>query len=283
MEPQFKPDLHCHSHFSDGKHSPEQVLAKAVANKISHLAITDHDCVEACRHLPVPAPLTLVPGVEISCQWDSKEIHLVGLCIDIDDAGLTALLARQQDVRRERLRRYDSNLQKLGIHGLQEWVGQQACIAITRTHIADFLVAGKHSKNHQKAFKQYLSRRGKAWVSADWCSIDEAVATLHAAGGIAVLAHPGRYPLGRSRLRQLLTDFCAAGGDGMETSYANIEPQVRTRLAELATEFNLYQSLGSDFHSEEAHWTDIGKFPALGEAAKKNAIWLHPRWHSFKD
>lgn len=283
MESIFKPDLHCHSHFSDGKHSPDDVLQKALANQVSHLSITDHDCVEAYRHLQVPEALTVVPGVEISCQWQTREIHLVGLCLDIDNPDLSALLARQQQTRRQRLLDFDSNLQKLGIHGLQQWIEQQSCIAITRTHIADFLVANKHSKNHQKAFKQYLSRRGKAYVAGQWCSIDEAVQAIHAAGGVVVLAHPGRYPLGRSRLRELLTDFAAAGGDGMETSYANIEPQMRNRLAELAIEFDLYQSLGSDFHSDQAHWTDIGKFPAFGESAKKNAIWLHPRWHLFQD
>ena len=100
-----------------------------------------------------------------------------------------------------------------------------------------------------------------------------------AAGGIAILAHPGRYPLSKRKLEALIDVFQAAGGDGMEVSYGNIDPDMRQRLGALAISKQLFCSAGSDFHDSDASWTDLGKYPPLDLETKKNAIWLHPRWH----
>ncbi len=278
-----KADLHCHSYYSDGKHSPDFLVQRAQERGLTHLAVTDHDCLQAHHEISSTSELRIIPGIELSTDWLGLEIHVVGIGVDIADAALLALVEAQQERRRERMANFDSRLSALGITGLQSYLAGLPCHAFTRTHVADFLVAGGHSKNHQKAFKRYLARRGKIYVPAHWVDLKTGVETLRAAGGIAVLAHPGRYPLSRSKLQALISDFRAAGGEAMETSYANIDPTMRNRLAELALSAELYTSQGSDFHSDQAHWTDLGRFPDLGEQAKKNAIWLHPRWHFSAD
>ena len=278
----MKADLHTHSHYSDGKHAPEFLRQRALEVGLTHLAVTDHDCLAALDELQTTSELTIVPGLELSCQWQEREIHVVGLCVATRHAGLQNLIASQQGRRRERLAEMALRLEALGIGGLTDYLASLPCQAQTRTHVADFLVTGGHCKNHQKAFKQYLAKRGKVFVPAKWCDLATAVQTIRAADGIAVLAHPGRYPLSRGKLGQLIQDFVAAGGEALEVSYSNIDPNSRKHLISLAQDAGLWISQGSDFHDRAAHWTDLGKFPDPGPEAKKNAIWLHPRWHCFE-
>ncbi|NQV68803.1 MAG: PHP domain-containing protein [Pseudohongiella sp.] len=278
----MKVDLHCHSYFSDGKQAPEFLVQRAIENKVSHLAITDHDCTAAldliANHL---TELTIINGVEISCQWNSMEIHIVGLLIDPASGDLRELLSSQQQQRKLRMQAMDEKLRSLGTDGLLSYFENLPCISYTRSHVADFLVAEKVCKNRQKAFKSHLGKRGKIYVGSNWCSLAEAIACIQSAGGIAVLAHPGRYPLSWRKLETLVDDFKDYGGEALEGSYSNIDPNSRKRLCELALAKSLYLSGGSDFHDRAAHWTDIGKFPALDQQALKNAIWLHPKWHSL--
>jgi predicted metal-dependent phosphoesterase TrpH len=275
-----KADLHCHSHFSDGKHSPEFLLQRAADNGISHLAITDHDCLDCHQQtLASAAGLTLIPGVEISCNWENREIHVVGLGVDASAGDLTRSLETQQAKRQARILAMHDMLVSLGINGLDQHMDSLPAVSWTRSHVAEFLVDNGHCKNWDKAFKRYLGRRGKIWVPIAWLELAEAIELIRQAGGIAVLAHPGRYSLSRRKLQQLAEAFRLAGGEGLEGSYGNIDPVMRRQLCELAMEQGLYISQGSDFHNADRHWTDLGKMPNLDTAAIKNAIWDHPRWH----
>lgn len=272
-------DLHCHSHFSDGQHPPQFLLDRAVANNVTHLAITDHDCLLNCSELKVPPGLTLVPGLEISASWRAMEIHIVGLSIDAESKPLQDFVSRQQQLRRDRISAMDKKLSGQNISGLLDYLQSKPCISWTRGHVAEFLVSKGHVKDMQRAFKRFLRPGGSAHVAAQWPEIGEAIAAIQQASGIAVLAHPGRYGLTRSKLGRLMDDFQQDGGDAIEVSYGSINHVQRTSLITMTQERGLYASAGSDFHSAERQWTDIGKFPALGSAAIKNAIWAHPRWH----
>ncbi|MBQ87063.1 MAG: hypothetical protein CMQ16_11745 [Gammaproteobacteria bacterium] len=272
-------DLHCHSHFSDGQHPPQFLLDRAVANNVTHLAITDHDCLLNCSELKVPPGLTLVPGLEISASWRAMEIHIVGLSIDAESKPLQDFVSRQQQLRRDRISAMDKKLSGQNISGLLDYLQSKPCISWTRGHVAEFLVSKGHGKDMQRAFKRFLRPGGSAHVAAQWPEIGEAIAAIQQASGIAVLAHPGRYGLTRSKLGRLMDDFQQDGGDAVEVSYGSINYVQRTSLITMTQERGLYASAGSDFHSAERQWTDIGKFPALGSAAIKNAIWAHPRWH----
>ena len=277
----MKADLHCHSHFSDGKQSPSFLLQRATKNGLTHLALTDHDCTDGLASLQREAEeLTIINGVELSCLWNTMEIHIVGLFIDPTNSGMEKLLASQQAQRENRAQAIDKNLQKLGTPGLMSYLQSLPCTAYTRSHIADFLVQEKVCKNKQKAFKTHLGKRGRVYVAASCCSLNEGVTAILNASGIAVVAHPGRYSLSKTKLGLLLDDFKACGGEAIEGSYSNIDPTTKAYLSKLAEEKSLYLSVGSDFHDAAATWTDIGKFPALDQQAIKNAIWLHPKWHS---
>ena len=198
----MKADLHCHSHFSDGQHPPQFLLDRAVANNVTHLAITDHDCLLNCSELKIPPGLTLVPGLEISASWRAMEIHIVGLGIDAESKPLQDYVCRQQQLRRDRISAMDKKLSRQNISGLLEYLQSKPCVSWTRSHVAEFLVADGHAKDMQRAFKRFLGPGGSAFVAAQWPEMDEAIAAIQQASGIAVLAHAGRYGLTRSKLEQ---------------------------------------------------------------------------------
>jgi hypothetical protein len=279
----MKADLHCHSYFSDGKHSPEFLIKLAAQNHVTHLAITDHDCVTVDPQLSEAArPLQLISGVEISCQWTDREIHLVGLAFDPANGALLAALAKQRQQRLDRAHRMADNLGEIHSSGLKSYLDSLPCLAYTRTHIADYLVQAKLCKSHEQAFKKYLSRRGKIFEAIEWMTLETAVRLIHDAGGVTVIAHPSRYGFTRTKLKKLLADFAQHKGTGLETSYSNLDPASRAQLTSLAEEMGLMVSSGSDFHSDANHWTSLGKFPVIA-ADTKNAIWNHPRWHVLAD
>ena len=277
----MKADLHCHSHFSDGKQSPSFLLQRAHENGLTHLALTDHDCIDGLDPLQKEAEgISIINGVELSCLWNSMEIHIVGLFIDPSNSSIEKLLASQQAQRKIRAQIIDKNMQKLGIGGLLPYLESLPCTAYTRSHMADFLVQEKVCKNRQKAFKTHLGKRGRVYAAASCCTLEEGVTAILNASGVAVIAHPGRYSLSRTKLNLLVDDFKACGGEALEGSYSNIDPTTKAHLSKLAEEKSLYLSVGSDFHDAAATWTDIGKFPSLDQQGTKNAIWLHPKWHS---
>lgn len=278
----MKVDLHCHSYYSDGKHAPDFLIQRAIQNQVTHLAITDHDCTEALVEVAnTGSELILINGVEISCAWEAIEVHVVGLLFDPQDEDMRGLLASQQEKRRARMLAIDTKLQAMGNEGLMSYLQALPCISYTRSHVADFLVDRGICKSRQKAFKSFLGKGGRLYEAANWCPLQDAVSVINNSGGIAVLAHPGRYPLGKKKLEALADDFANHGGEAIEVSYSNIQQRTMLQLSELCLSKNLYASVGSDFHDAAAHWMDIGRIPLLDQQTKNNAIWLHPRWHSL--
>ena len=273
----MKTDLHCHSHFSDGKHSPSFLVKRAEENKITHLAITDHDFMTATTERN--SKVQIINGVEISCNWQNREIHVVGIGIDHKNHNLESMLCSQQASRHKRVRKINELLIKAGIVGLVAYLDALKCVSVTRSHVADFLILSGASKNRQQAFNRFLGKGGRAYVPATWVSLPEANHAISASGGIAVLAHPSRYKLNSSNLNKLIDSFKQAGGSAIEVSYGGIHPSTKRTLEETALKKDLFMSAGSDFHDANAHWTDIGKFPEISNFAKENVIWRHPKWH----
>lgn len=274
-------DLHSHTWFSDGLLSPHGLMGRAAELGIKQLAITDHDSVAAHRAIAVqdiPGGMHLIAGVELSTLWDNREIHIVGLFIDIEDKPLNELLLRQQDKRRQRAMAIGIKLEKAGITGLTDYLAELPCEAISRNHVADFLIARGHASSKQQAFSKHLGKRGRYHSQADWCSINEAVTAIRAASGIAVVAHPDRYKLNRVKLRRLLTEFTEAGGDALEVSYSNLHPDKMKNLADLCCELDMWASVGSDFHTPHTTWMDLGRVRKLPAHCEDRALWLHPRW-----
>jgi len=279
----MKVDLHCHTHYSDGKHDLSYLKARALDNGLSHLAITDHDCVDALLTAEPVDGLAIIPGVEISCVWENNEIHVVGLCINASDPGLGALLAEQQASRYKRIVKIDEKLRQQGAGELLESLSGLKASVLTRSHVADYLVENGVCASRRKVFKRYLNKGGKAHVPAEWCSMLTAISAIKGAGGIAILAHPGRYPLNRAKLKRLVETFRQLGGEALEASYPNIAPEMKQYLEKLGVEFSMYLSCGSDFHDAAATWTDVGKLPALSAEVAEHVVWQHPVWKARVD
>lgn len=274
----MKLDLHCHSHYSDGKHPANFLIERALENGVTHLAITDHDCTNVHEKLDGSQQLSIIKGVEISCTWQNRELHIVGLCIDTSNSQLKNLLARQQQKRRQRVQQIDAKLVEIGIQGLLPYMSSLPAVAQTRSHVADFLIQQQVCKTRKKVFKQYLNKNGKAYIDALWCSLEEAVEAITSAGGIGVLAHPGRYGLNRSKLSSLVDAFKEAGGEALECTYPSIAIEMQAHLIKLAIDKGIHISSGSDFHDASAAWTDVGKFPWLPTNTLQFGVWHHPMW-----
>ena len=233
-------DLHSHTTASDGRLDAEQLIDRALSFDLDVLAITDHDTVEAlsAAHQYIQdkqLPLQLIDGIEISTVWQNKDIHIVGLNIDRHSEALQALITKQQLHRESRAELIAERLQKATREGVLEEVKVIAGSApITRAHFAKWLVDNGYAKTMQQVFKKYLTRNNPGYVPPTWCSIADAVAAIHAAGGLAVLAHPGRYDLTAKWLKRLLTAFVEAEGDAMEVAQPQQGQQERRNLADYA-------------------------------------------------
>ena len=260
----IKYDLHSHTTHSDGQLTVEELLTRAVDKNIDVFAITDHDTVAAIK----PAqefiqtenlPLSLISGVEISTKWESFEIHIVGLNVDIDNFDLTSLLTQQQQKREVRALEIGARLTKNGFDGIYEQAKELAQDAqITRAHFARALIERGVAKNFPGVFKKYLGRGKTGYVPSNWCNMQTAIEAIHSAGGIAVVAHPGRYQMSNKWLRKLLTEYKSVGGDAMEVAQPQQAPSERQFLGELSREYDLLCSQGSDFHFPTSY-LELGK------------------------
>ncbi|MBF4244978.1 PHP domain-containing protein [Vibrio anguillarum] len=257
-------DLHSHTTSSDGRLSPQALIDRALSFDIEVLAITDHDTTDALTiaHDYInqqQLPITLIDGIEISTVWQNKDIHIVGLNIDSNAQALQQLIEQQKTHRVQRAQLIAQRLQKVTREGVLEEVQAIAGEApITRAHFAKWLVEQGFAKNMQQVFKKFLTRDNPGYVPPSWCSMTDAVEAIHAAGGQAVLAHPGRYDLTTKWLKRLITAFVEAGGDAMEVAQPQQAPQERRNLADYAIQYNLLASQGSDFHYPSP-WMELGR------------------------
>ena len=233
-------DLHCHTTASDGVLSPADLVRRAAEKGVEVLAVTDHDTLDGLDEVRATIkaeqlPLRLVSGVEISSGWEHHEIHIVALGVDEKNPQLVAFLAGQRARREARALEIGRRLEKCQIPGTYEEAKQLAGdAAVTRAHFARVLVARGVADNMQKVFKKYLSRGNKGYVPAEWPGMGEAIEAIHAAGGLAVLAHPSRYNLTAKWIKRLLVAFKAVGGDAMEVSLPQQSPQEPANLGQWA-------------------------------------------------
>ncbi|MBI3432920.1 MAG: PHP domain-containing protein [Hydrogenophilales bacterium] len=260
-------DLHCHSNVSDGVLPPAEVVARAAANGVHALALTDHDDVAgvaAARAAADAAGLMLIPGVEISVSWGGHTVHIVGLRIDPAHPALAAGLYDIRLGRIERARRMGDDLAQSGIAGAYEGAYDYAANKqmVGRTHFARWLVAQGHAPDMRSAFRKFLTRGNPGYVEHEWTTLENAVGWIRASGGMAVIAHPGRYAFNARELHRLLDAFRALGGEGIEVITGSHHPSEYGKFADLARAFGLKASRGADFHAP-GEGIDIGRLPAL--------------------
>jgi predicted metal-dependent phosphoesterase TrpH len=274
-------DLHCHSTVSDGTLEPETLAARAKDRGVELWALTDHDEISG-QHRAMAAALDLalpyLTGTEISVTFAGITVHIVGLGFDPDDATLTAGLAATRGGRRERAMEMSQGLAKVGIKGAYEgaldYVGNPELIS--RTHFARHLVETGVCRDTQEVFRRYLVEGKPGYVPHRWATLRDAVGWITGAGGMAVIAHPGRYKFSANEEFALFTEFKAHGGRGVEVVTGSHTSADFVRYAAMAQEFGLAASRGADFHSPEESHTDLGALPPLpGE--------LTPVWALLQD
>lgn len=255
-------DFHTHTLASDGALAPAELLARASEAGIAMLAVTDHDTVDGYRQIrdtAAAAGVALVSGVELSSQWSGAGVHVVGLGFDVNAPSLVAGIASLQAARAGRAEEIAARLEKRGFSGAL--AGALACAGtsqIGRPHFARWMVDAGHVPDMGVAFDRYLGRGKIGDVKACWPSLASVTGWLAGAGGIAVLAHPLQYRFTRMKLRRLLTDFRAAGGRGLEILSGRQEAAQTAAMARLAADFNLYASVGSDFHRDAPYGPTLG-------------------------
>lgn len=261
-------DLHCHSRVSDGLLAPDELVRRARANGVDLFALTDHDELDGlaqARAEAVRIGLRFIPGVEVSVTWGGETIHVLGLNFDPGDATLAAGLARTRSGRDARAREIGEQLERAGIPhayaGALRHVGNPDLVS--RTHFARYIVEQGVCANVSQVFDRYLSEGLPGYVPHRWATLTEAVGWIRGAGGVAVLAHPGRYRIGEVELWSLMKAFRDAGGEGIEVVCGSHRPDQYAQFERRALEFGFKASRGSDFHAPDEGGVDLGGLPPL--------------------
>jgi hypothetical protein len=278
-------DLHCHSTVSDGLLSPTDLAARAAGRGVKVLALTDHDDIDGLDEARAAAErlgIRLINGVEISVSWRSHTLHIVGLNVDPSYQPLVDGVASVRNGRGERAVKMAESLARSGIGGVLEgayrFAGNPSLIG--RTHFARYLVESGHCKDVSSVFKNYLVKGKPGYVPHQWAALADAVGWITGSGGVAVLAHPGRYTVGRkqmgsSTLRELLREFIDLGGQAIEVVSGSHTPEQYAEFARYAGEFGLLASCGSDFHGPGESYRDLGRLPDF-------PLGCRPVWESWE-
>lgn len=266
-------DFHCHSSVSDGLLPPSEVVRRAAENGVTWLALTDHDdCsgLDAAAGAARECGIDFLNGVEISIEWKAMPIHIVGLGINADGAELKDGLNALRSGRVERARRMADVLAAIAIdnafEGAMRYAGNPNLIS--RAHFARYLVEIGICKDVSSVFRSYLTPGKPGYVDHRWATLAEAVSWITAAGGVAVVAHPGRYRLSGGEMRAFLTEFRELGGQALEVACASHGTDHVLHFARLARYFGFHASRGSDFHGPDESHVDLGRAVALPEDLK---------------
>ena len=273
-------DLHCHSTASDGSLSPQEVVRRAVSNGVDVLALTDHDDTSGLMDASKTARsigLEFINGIELSVSWSHQTIHIVGLHINPESAKLQSGLIKLRQFRNWRGEEIARRLDKKGISGALEGARKFATGNIlSRTHFAHFLQEQGYARDMRHVFKHYLVRGKPGYVPGEWASLEDAMQWIKTAGGIAIIAHPARYRLSATRLRQLMSDFKEQGGAAIEVVSGSHSKDDINNMAVLANRFELAASAGSDFHSPDNQYIDLGRISPIPE--KCTPVWQLDSW-----
>jgi predicted metal-dependent phosphoesterase TrpH len=270
-------DLHCHSVVSDGTLTPEALASRAHANGVQTWSLTDHDEIggqERAKKAAEDLGMQYISGVEISVTWSSQTVHIVGLGIDHTNADLIAGLYQTRNGRTNRAKAIAAQLDQIGIknayEGALEFVGNPELIS--RTHFARFLVDSGVCKDTNEVFANYLIEGKPGFVGHEWANLTDAVNWITQAGGIAVIAHPGRYNYTSLQLDELFSQFKDMGGRGIEVVTGSHTKDEYKTFAKVALQYGFLASRGSDFHSPTERHVDLGALPNL--PSQLQPVWL---------
>ncbi|HVT62224.1 MAG TPA: PHP domain-containing protein [Legionellaceae bacterium] len=260
-------DLHCHSHHSDGLLSPTMLCERAFEAGMKMIALTDHDTTAGVQELMDAAKkydLRVITGIELSVRWKKHDIHILGLNINLNDPVLNEIIEQQNSNRITRAQNIGSALQRCGLENAY----QKACEVaghdrIGRVHFAQILLHEGWVQEPKAAFKRYLGKGKIAYVPSSWINLNDAVNAIKTAGGQAVIAHPLKYGLTRMKLHELIHEFKAEGGEGIEVVSGEMMEEDIQRVSRLCYVFDLLASSGSDYHGEGISRIKLGRQKSL--------------------
>ncbi|APA84487.1 PHP domain-containing protein [Paraburkholderia sprentiae WSM5005] len=272
-------DLHCHSTVSDGLFAPADVARRAYANGVTLWALTDHDEVggqQEARATAEALGIKYLSGVEISVTWAGRTVHIVGLGIDPTSRILIDGLARTRDGRAARAEAIGERLAALGVPDAYEGALQYVSNPdmMSRTHFARFMVEHGHCANAQEVFDRYLGDGKPGYIAHRWAKLADALGWIQAAGGVAVVAHPGRYAYSQLEFDTFFGEFIDLGGKAIEVVTGSHTPDQYREYADVARRFGFEASRGSDFHAPGEGRIELGALPPL--PADLKPVW--ERW-----
>jgi predicted metal-dependent phosphoesterase TrpH len=275
----LKVDLHCHSNVSDGVLAPAAVAAYARKGGVDVWALTDHDEVggiKAARKAAGEVGMQFVAGVEISVTWASETVHIVGVKIDEDNPALVQGLHDTRCGRDRRGREISAQLEQAGIPGAYEgalkYVGNPDLMS--RTHFARYLVEVGACGSTSEVFRKYLTEGKPGYVPHRWATLEQAVSWIRGAGGIAVIAHPGRYRFTPVMEGAMFDEFKQLGGAAIEVVTGSHTPDQYPLYAELARRYGFLASRGTDFHAPGESRIEFDLLPPLPSG-------VTPVWHDW--
>jgi predicted metal-dependent phosphoesterase TrpH len=240
-------DLHLHTNFSDGTFTPEELAAHGKRHELAAMSLTDHDTVEGCARMAAACEaegVEFITGTELTAEAHGNELHLLGYGIDVENQKLLKETARFQLVRQNRIREMVARLNQLNVPLQVEAVFTLAnCRSPGRPHVARALVQEGLCANLDEAFERYLKINRPAWVPKFKISAFEAIALIHQAGGVAVMAHPGL-----NRTDEVIPEMVAGGLDGIECFHSKHSASTANHYQQMAARYGLLVTGGSDCH-----------------------------------
>jgi 3',5'-nucleoside bisphosphate phosphatase len=260
-------DLHVHTNMSDGSLSPAEVVRFSAQKGLQAIAITDHDTVAGiaeARAEGLKAGVEVISGVEMSVEWNPGIVHILGFFVRTDDRHLLESLAYLAQGRRDRIPKIVSKLSDCGVHISVEEVARESGDGVPgRPHVANVMVRKGIVSGIQDAFDLYLGKGAPAYVKKTKTSPAEAMRVIKGAGGLPVLAHP--YSIDEQdagRVREIVRGLVSQGLEGIEAYYPKHTPEQTRTFLDLALEFDLAITGGTDFHGAGKPEIELGVFPA---------------------
>lgn len=267
-------DLHSHTKRSDGTLTPVELVERAKEMGVDMLALTDHDTIcglAEARSKGNALGVKIISGIEFSSVWNGMGIHIVGLGFDETHPAMLQAVEIQGVKRKSRAHTIAERMEKRGFPGLLEQAEQIADGGqVGRPHFARAMVENGQVKNIAQAFKKHLGSGKPGDVKAEWPEMHTVVDWITSAGGTAVLAHPDKYNLTRTKMKLLLEAFVEAGGQAIEVVTSGIDDSYKRKLADMCIEYDLMASQGSDFHSP-APWAELGRLAPMPKELK--TVW----------
>ncbi|MBU6954350.1 PHP domain-containing protein [Hahella sp. HN01] len=266
-------DLHCHTTASDGSRSPAELLELAVSRGLTTLAITDHDTVEGMRSLMDASldkalGIRLIAGTEFSCLWQGMTIHMLAFDFDLEGSEVAALLEKQKTRRLDRARviadKLERKLKIADLYARAETFAESGVPA--RPHFAQALLEMEAVESIDVAFKKYLGAGKIGDVKLYWPDLEEVLTAVKRSKGYSSLAHPFKYKMTATKLRRLMAEIKACGGDAVEVSVPDINSGEFGWIQQEAGKLGLAQSAGSDYHGAMMPWRQLGRFPKMAQS-----------------